>query len=96
MNLPVFCRPKPCSVLAVLLSATALMPTFSMAQSETPTSATVLGKIVITAGGFEQTVRDAPASVSVVTAEELEKGQLHQPGGCAARGAGRGDDRRRG
>ena len=35
---------------------------------------TVLETIVVTASGFEQNVKDAPASITVVTREELEKG----------------------
>ncbi len=35
-----------------------------------------LGSITITAGGFTQSVTDAPASVTVVTSEELEKGNI--------------------
>src|SRR5690606_6385884 len=34
----------------------------------------VLDTVVVTAGGFEQALRDAPASVTVVTAEDLQKG----------------------
>lgn len=76
MNLPAFCFSKPRPVLAALLSATALIPSLSAAQTQTSAPAMVLDEIVVTAGGFEQTVRDAPASVSVVTAEELEKGSF--------------------
>ncbi|HEY0290739.1 MAG TPA: TonB-dependent receptor [Hansschlegelia sp.] len=36
--------------------------------------AVALGEIVVTATGFEQNVTDAPASITVVTREELEKG----------------------
>ncbi|WP_241557856.1 TonB-dependent receptor domain-containing protein [Falsirhodobacter deserti] len=35
-----------------------------------------LPEIVVTASGFEQTVREAPASVTVITSEELEKGSF--------------------
>ncbi len=35
---------------------------------------TALETIVVTASGFEQNVKDAPASITVVTREELEKG----------------------
>ncbi|MFL5159409.1 MAG: TonB-dependent receptor plug domain-containing protein, partial [Microvirga sp.] len=35
-----------------------------------------LDQVVVTAAGFEQTVRDAPASISVITREELEKGSF--------------------
>jgi len=38
------------------------------------TEATKLQTIVVTtAGGFEQNIADAPASISVITAEELQK-----------------------
>ncbi|MXQ13081.1 TonB-dependent receptor domain-containing protein [Microvirga makkahensis] len=33
-----------------------------------------IDQIVVTAAGFEQSVKDAPASISVITREELEKG----------------------
>ncbi|MCG7393195.1 TonB-dependent receptor [Microvirga sp. ACRRW] len=35
-----------------------------------------LDQIVVTASGFEQSVKDAPASISVITREELEKGSF--------------------
>jgi outer membrane receptor for ferrienterochelin and colicins len=35
-----------------------------------------LDQVVVTASGFEQTVKDAPASISVITREELEKGSF--------------------
>ena len=35
-----------------------------------------LGTMVLTAAGFEQLLKDAPASVSVITGEELQKGQF--------------------
>ncbi|MGI6854420.1 TonB-dependent receptor domain-containing protein [Mesorhizobium sp. 1B3] len=38
--------------------------------------ATQLGQIVVTATGFEQNVKDAPASITVVTREELERGSF--------------------
>lgn len=33
----------------------------------------VLGPVVVSASGFEQSVKDAPATISVITAEELKK-----------------------
>ncbi|MFT3688410.1 TonB-dependent receptor domain-containing protein [Paenirhodobacter sp.] len=59
--------------LRALLCTTAIfgMPLTALAQEET-----VLDTIVVTAAGIEQTVREAPASVTVVTAEELEKGSF--------------------
>ncbi|EIM27487.1 TonB-dependent receptor domain-containing protein [Microvirga lotononidis] len=35
-----------------------------------------LDQIVVTASGFEQTVKNAPASISVITREELERGSF--------------------
>lgn len=35
-----------------------------------------LDQVVVTATGFEQNVRDAPASITVVSREELEKGRF--------------------
>ncbi|WP_232844857.1 TonB-dependent receptor domain-containing protein [Paracoccus onubensis] len=59
-----------------LLSFTALVaPTIVLAQTE-DTTVTALDEIVLTAGGFEQALRDAPASVSVISSEELAKGSF--------------------
>lgn len=55
------------SLLASTVMITAALP--AMAQDEV-----VLDTVVVTAAGFEQALKDAPASVTVVTAEELEKG----------------------
>ena len=45
-----------------------------MAQTEpSTTSAKDLETVVVTASGFEQKITDAPASISVVTREELAK-----------------------
>lgn len=57
--------------LRALLCSTALVvaPMTASAQEEM-----VLDTVVVTAAGIEQTVREAPASVTVVSAEELEKG----------------------
>ncbi|WP_230533543.1 TonB-dependent receptor domain-containing protein [Microvirga roseola] len=46
------------------------------AESAAPVAGNVinLDQLVVTAAGFEQTVKDAPASISVITREELEKG----------------------
>lgn len=40
------------------------------------TSPIVLDEIVISAGGFEQSVTEAPASVSVISSDELQKGSF--------------------
>ena len=61
-------------IKAGLSAGTALgfaLPAFSQQAQE---GTTVLQQIVVTASGFEQNVKDAPASITVVTREDLEKG----------------------
>lgn len=60
------------------LAAVALaMPATAFAQSSgDQANTTVLQQIVVTATGFEQNVKDAPASITVVSREELEKGSF--------------------
>lgn len=62
----------------LLLGLTALsVPSLALAQQATTSETThTLNTVVITASGFEQTVKEAPASVSVITSEELEKGNF--------------------
>jgi len=45
----------------------------SLACSAVAEEALDLGQVVVTASGFEQNLRDAPASISVISAEELKK-----------------------
>lgn len=45
----------------------------SIATSASANSAKKLEKVVVSAAGFEQTISDAPASISVIDREELEK-----------------------
>ena len=60
----------------LLLSLSALtVPALAHAQDQAATPV-MLDEIVITAGGFEQALRDAPASVSVISGEELRKGSF--------------------
>lgn len=63
---------------AALLTLTALTtPAIALAQTAgTADAPYVLAPITITAGGFEQLVEDAPASVSVISGEELAKGNI--------------------
>ncbi len=49
------------------------IPSAAFAQNAS-SKATVLEQLVVTASGFEQNVKEAPASITVVTREELEKG----------------------
>lgn len=75
-------RPSHQPFAAVLCAAMLTVPGLAAAQTEAepvPAPAdnvVVLDPIVITAGGFEQTLREAPASVSVITSDELAKGSF--------------------
>ncbi len=75
--LPVLCQPTAFrSTRALLLSLTALsVPAVAFAQAETG-EGVQLDTVVITAGGFEQSVQAAPASVTVISGEELAKGNV--------------------
>jgi len=54
-------------LLSLFLTA---VPAAAMAQEK---DATVLQSVVVSAAGFEQAIEDAPASISVIEHEELEK-----------------------
>lgn len=60
-----------CTASTVAFSAVA-----SHAQEDSRTDVIKLNQIVVTAAGFEQNVKDAPASITVVSREELEKGSF--------------------
>ncbi|SMO99646.1 TonB-dependent receptor plug domain-containing protein [Paracoccus laeviglucosivorans] len=61
----------------LLLCSALVAPSLANAQdAETATPTVALDTVVITASGFEQSVRDTPASVSVITSEDLEKGSF--------------------
>ncbi|WP_112806721.1 TonB-dependent receptor domain-containing protein [Ensifer sp.] len=64
--------------LYACLAGTALsVPVEALAQqAKGKEKSTELEQIVVTAAGFEQNVKDAPASITVVTGEELEKGSF--------------------
>lgn len=55
--------------LAAAIAVAGLQPALGQEQEES----TSLSNIVVTAAGYEQTVRDAPASISVISREELER-----------------------
>ena len=59
-------------ILPGVLAASVALPASALAQSASP-AATVLDPIVITTTSGERFVRDAPASVTVVTGEELRQ-----------------------
>lgn len=67
--------PRAASRRTLLLAFTALTAP-SMAMAQDGSGHILLDAVIITAGGFEQTVRDAPASVTVVSGEELAKGSF--------------------
>ena len=56
-------------------SLLALGTSQAWAQADT-NGVTQLQQLVVTAAGFEQNVKDAPASITVITREELEKGSF--------------------
>ena len=64
------------SLRTVLLSLTALSAPALAAAQEMGSDTVVLDTVVITAAGFAQTLAEAPASVSVITSEELQKGNF--------------------
>lgn len=62
-------KPSHLSPLSLALLAT-FASHASLAQQSDPTQ---LDRIVVTASGFEQQVEDAPASITVLPREELQK-----------------------
>jgi outer membrane receptor for ferrienterochelin and colicins len=59
--------------LAVAVIALAAAPAFAQTAPNGAANATDLDTVVVTAAGFEQKIIDAPASISVITREELSK-----------------------
>lgn len=64
------------TMLGIFLATTALSAPALAQNAPKADKSTVLEQIVVTASGFEQNVKDAPASITVVTSEELEKGSF--------------------
>lgn len=69
-------HPSRRRLMAAFASGTALSCGLSCALPAAAQQPIVLDEIVITAAGFEQSIKDAPASISVITAEELQKGNF--------------------
>lgn len=71
------------STLTTALSLSALAPLSTLAQESTAQENTTeegihgLDTLVITASGFEQTLTEAPASISVITREQLEQQSIN-------------------
>lgn len=69
--------PRPrVSPLAWAAAATLFSPTLLAQTAATAPPASELREIVVTATGYEQALKDAPASISVVTREELQRRQF--------------------
>ncbi|MEI4469950.1 TonB-dependent receptor domain-containing protein [Frigidibacter sp. MR17.24] len=70
-------RGTPARALYTLFGSTALVPVLvCTAAAQDSTGTLTLDQIVVTAGGFEQNVADAPASVTVITGEELARASV--------------------
>ncbi len=65
-----------CSCLVMAGAFNAPGTAFAQAAEDEEDGVTLLKQIVVTATGFEQNVKDAPASITVVSREELEKGSF--------------------
>ncbi|MDY0020876.1 TonB-dependent receptor domain-containing protein [Arenimonas caeni] len=63
-------------VLAVSLAVASLPALAAPAPAPAPEPAT-LDEVVVTASGFEQVIREAPASISIITREQLETKPWH-------------------
>lgn len=61
---------KPFPFHRTLVAAAALASLSAMAQQA---GTTQLDEVTVTAGGYEQSVKDAPASITVITADEIAK-----------------------
>lgn len=57
-------------IAAAAVSSLSMLATHAAAQSD---QGTQLDEVTVTAGGYEQSVKDAPASISVITAAEIAK-----------------------
>ena len=66
---PVFARRFPLHATAIACQLTLLSAGLAHAQS----GSTTLNEVVVSASGFEQKITDAPASISVITQEDLSK-----------------------
>lgn len=73
---------KPLAIFTALISLGLPLTEVCADEEEQPSGATTqaapleVGSTVVTASGFSQDVRDAPASISVITREELENKQF--------------------
>lgn len=66
-------RPLLPSALAIAAACCCLSAALAQQQPRQPVPAATLSPVVVTASGREQAVKEAPASISVITREELDK-----------------------
>lgn len=64
---------QPLTAAALVFVAVFAFDSMMTARSQAPDSALQLDPVVVTATGFEQTLEDAPASITVIPREELKK-----------------------
>lgn len=68
MSIRSFSRHRVCLAVSLAIAATS-----ALAQDTSSSAVDVLDEVVVTAAGYEQKIVDAPASISVVTAEDLQQ-----------------------
>ena len=66
-------KPVACALRAIGIISLSAGATGVAAQIVASDSVSLLDNIVVTASGFEQDIREAPASISIITGEELRK-----------------------
>jgi len=76
MNTP--CPSRP-SLLMLRVALACLTGGSALAHADTtePDTATVLEEMVVTASGYEQSVEDAPASITIIKGDDLRKKSFH-------------------
>lgn len=67
------CMASSALVLSALIASSSAIAQVAAAPEEVKPAPVVMQKVVVSAAGYEQKITDAPASISVVTAEELSK-----------------------
>lgn len=67
---------RPVTAIFACSSALALLAATGALAQDMDEPVLVLNPVVITASGFQQTVRDAPASISVIPGERLQREQV--------------------
>ena len=70
MNFPLRTPAYRRSVLGLALLSALATPLAAQAAASADADAQTLDRVVVSAAGFEQKITDAPASISIITAEE--------------------------